>query len=146
MCVTVKKQGINVKVTRSIKPVNVVTLPFPGFPTDLQAQITAMLCLAKGISIVTEKIYTERFMHISELNRMGANIIFEGESAIIQGPRKLTGAPVMASDLRASAALILAGLVADSTTCISRIYHLDRGYENIEQKLSSLGANIWREN
>ncbi len=140
-----KHNGIKVKATGSIKPVDVVTLPFPGFPTDLQAQITAMMCLAKGISIVTEKIYPERFMHISELNRMGADIILEGESAIIKGPRDLTGAPVMASDLRASAAIVLAGLVADGTTDISRIYHLDRGYERIEQKLSSLGAHIRRE-
>lgn len=139
-----KPNGIKVKAARAINPVDIVTLPFPGFPTDLQAQITAMMCLAKGISIVTEKIYPERFMHISELNRMGADITFEGESAIIKGPRNLTGAPVMASDLRASAALVLAGLVAEGTTVISRIYHLDRGYEQIEEKLSSLGANIWR--
>ncbi len=140
-----KANSIRIKAPRTINPVNAVTLPFPGFPTDLQAQITAMMCLAKGISIITEKIYPERFMHISELNRMGADIVFEGESAIIKGPRNLTGAPVMASDLRASAALVLAALVADSTTEISRIYHLDRGYERIEEKLSSLGADIWRE-
>lgn len=144
--VTKKKNGVKVKATRSIKPLNVVTLPFPGFPTDLQAQITAMMCLAKGISIITEKIYPERFMHISELNRMGADIIHEGQSAIINGPRGLSGAPVMASDLRASAALVLAGLVSDGTTEISRIYHLDRGYENMEEKLSSLGADIRRGN
>ena len=139
-----KPNGIKVKATKSIRPIDVVTLPFPGFPTDLQAQITAMMCLAKGISIVTEKIYPKRFMHISELNRMGADIILESESAIIKGPRNLTGAPVMASDLRASAALVLAGLVAKGTTEISRIYHLDRGYEQIERKLSSLGADIRR--
>lgn len=143
--ITKKPNGIKVKATRSIKPIDVVTLPFPGFPTDLQAQITAMMCLAKGISIVTEKIYPERFIHISELNRMGADIILEGETAIIKGPRNLTGAPVMASDLRASAALILAGLVAKDTTEILRIYHLDRGYERIEEKLLSLGADIWRQ-
>ncbi|MFH0732718.1 MAG: UDP-N-acetylglucosamine 1-carboxyvinyltransferase [Candidatus Omnitrophota bacterium] len=143
--ITKKQNAIKVKATRSIKPIDVVTLPFPGFPTDLQAQVTAMMCLAKGISIVTEKIYPERFMHISELNRMGADIILEGESAIIKGSRHLTGAPVMASDLRASAALVLAGLVADGVTEISRVYHLDRGYEGIEEKLSSLGAKIWRE-
>jgi UDP-N-acetylglucosamine 1-carboxyvinyltransferase len=143
--ITRKPDGIRVKGNNFIRPVDVVTLPFPGFPTDLQAQITAMMCYAKGISIVTEKIYPERFMHISELNRMGADIILEGESAIIKGPMRLTGAPVMASDLRASAALVLAALVAKGTTEISRIYHLDRGYENIEQKLSALGANIWRE-
>ena len=139
-----KSNGIKVKATRAIRPVDVVTLPFPGFPTDLQAQITAMMCVAKGISIVTEKIYPERFMHISELNRMGADIILEGESAIIKGARNLTGAPVMASDLRASAALVLAGVVAEGTTEISRIYHLDRGYDRIEEKLSSLGADIRR--
>ncbi len=140
-----KPNSVRVKAVRSIRPVDVVTLPFPGFPTDLQAQMTAMMCRAKGISIITEKIYPERFMHISELNRMGADIILEGESAIIKGPKNMTGAPVMASDLRASAALVLAGLVSKGVTEISRIYHLDRGYERIEEKLSALGANIWRE-
>jgi len=143
--VTKKTNSIRVKGPRYFRPANIVSLPFPGFPTDLQAQITTMMTQARGISIVTEKIYPERFMHISELNRMGADIIVEGESAIIKGPRNLTGAPVMASDLRASAALVLAGLVAEGTTEISRLYHLDRGYERLEAKLSILGADLWRE-
>jgi UDP-N-acetylglucosamine 1-carboxyvinyltransferase len=105
----------------------------------------ALMCVADGISVITEKIYPERFMHISELSRMGAQIMKEGSSAIIKGVRRLSGASVMASDLRASAALVLAGLLADGRTEISRIYHLDRGYERMEKKLSQLGARIWRE-
>ena len=105
----------------------------------------ALMCIASGISVITEKIYPERFMHISELNRMGAQIIKEGSSAIVRGVPKLSGAPVMASDLRASAALVLAGLVASGRTDISRVYHLDRGYVRMEEKLSRLGARIWRE-
>jgi UDP-N-acetylglucosamine 1-carboxyvinyltransferase len=145
--VTISNVGntILVKANRRLKPVDVTTLPFPGFPTDLQAQIMALMCVASGISVITEKIYPERFMHISELNRMGAQIIKEGASAIIKGVPKLSGAPVMASDLRASAALVLAGLVAQGRTDISRLYHLDRGYEKLEEKLSRLGARIWRE-
>lgn len=138
--------GLYVKgIRRYHRPLEITTLPFPGFPTDLQAQVTALLCLAKGISIVTEKIYTGRFMHISELSRMGARIKLEGNSAIIEGTASLSGAPVMASDLRASAALLLAGLVAKGETEIHRIYHLDRGYERLEEKLSKVGAKIWRE-
>jgi UDP-N-acetylglucosamine 1-carboxyvinyltransferase len=111
----------------------------------MQAQMMALMTLTKGISVITEKIYPERFMHIGELNRMGAQIHLEGSSAIVKGVKRLSGAPVMASDLRASAAMVLAGLTADDRTDISRVYHLDRGYEKIEDKLSALGARIWRE-
>ena len=121
-----------------------VTLPFPGFPTDLQAQICALASITSGLSIITERVYPSRFMHVPELLRMGAHISIEGSSAIIRGTNKLTGAPVMASDLRASAALILAGLAAAGETWVQRIYHLDRGYENFEQKLGKLGAQVER--
>jgi len=140
-----KGQDLKIKVTRKLSPVDVTTLPYPGFPTDLQAQMMALMTVTKGISVITEKIYPDRFMHVSELGRMGANIKIEGATAIVQGVPKLSGAPVMASDLRASAALVLAGLVAKGKTEVSRIYHLDRGYENIEEKLRNLGAKIWRE-
>ena len=112
---------------------DIITLPYPGFPTDLQAQMCALMSITEGISIITEKIYPNRFMHIPELQRMGANIAIEGSSAIIKGPSPFSGAPVMASDLRASAALILAGLAGKNTTWIQRIYHLDRGYESFEK-------------
>lgn len=134
---------INAKKRR--KPVNVTTLPYPGFPTDLQAQFMALMAVTPGVSVISEKIYPDRFMHIAELNRMGANIRREGPHAIVQGVKQLSGAPLMASDLRASAALVLAGLVAKGKTEISRIYHLDRGYENLETKLQKLGAKIHRE-
>ena len=127
-----------------LKPIDIITLPYPGFPTDLQAQMCALLSFADGISIITEKIYPNRFMHIPELQRMGARISIEGPNAIIKGPSKLSGAPIMASDLRASAALILAALASERETWIQRIYHLDRGYENFEKKLSNLGAKIER--
>lgn len=145
--VVIKNAGddIAIKATRKLKPVDITTLPFPGFPTDLQAQMMALMSVCAGISVITEKIYPERFMHISELNRMGAQIMKEGSSAIIKGSSRLSGAPVMASDLRASAGLVLAGLVAQGKTEISRVYHLDRGYEKMEEKLSRLGAKIWRE-
>jgi len=135
----------SVKADRKLKAIDITTLPFPGFPTDLQAQMMAIMCVADGISVLTEKIYPERFMHISELNRMGAQVMKEGSSGIIKGVPRLSGAPVMASDLRASAALVLAGLVASGRTDISRVYHLDRGYDRMEKKLSQLGAKIWRE-
>jgi len=141
-----QKDGIKVKrKTQKIKPIAIATLPYPGFPTDMQAQMMSMLCLADGISVVTEKIYPERFIHISELSRMGAHILLEGPNAIIKGVKSLYGADVMASDLRASAALVLAGLVAKGKTQVHRIYHLDRGYENLDKKLRSVGANIRRE-
>ena len=136
-----------VRVVRSRnapRPTDVVTLPHPGFPTDLQAQWMALMCRAEGRAVVTETIWENRFMHVAELNRMGADIHIEGNSALIRGGAPLTGAPVMASDLRASAALILAGLVAEGETRISRVYHLDRGYERMEEKLSRLGAEIRR--
>jgi UDP-N-acetylglucosamine 1-carboxyvinyltransferase len=145
--VVVKNAGdvVRVKAKGRLRSVDVTTLPFPGFPTDLQAQMMALLCSLPGISVITEKIYPERFMHISELNRMGAQIMKEGASAIIKGIPKLSGAPVMASDLRASAALVLAGLISRGKTDIARVYHLDRGYAQMEAKLSRLGAKIWRE-
>ncbi|MDF1701893.1 MAG: UDP-N-acetylglucosamine 1-carboxyvinyltransferase [Planctomycetota bacterium] len=126
------------------KPADVVTLPYPGFPTDLQAQFMALLCVADGNSFVTEKIYPERFIHVAELQRLGARIRKEGASAIVTGVPELTGAPVMASDLRASAALVVAGLAARGTTTVERVYHIDRGYERIEEKLRGLGARIER--
>lgn len=130
--------------TGSLKPVDVITLPHPGFPTDLQAQLSALMTQTDGLSIITERIYPNRFMHVPELQRMGANIAIEGASAIIKGRSKLSGAPVMASDLRASAALILAAFAANGDTWIQRIYHLDRGYANFEQKLAGVGAKIER--
>ncbi len=123
---------------------DVSTLPYPGFPTDLQAQFMAMLTTAEGIGVIMEKIYPDRFMHVSELNRMGARVQKEGETAIVKGVDELSGAPVMASDLRASAALVLAGLVAKGQTEVRRIYHIDRGYENIETRLRKLGVQIER--
>jgi len=138
-------ETIRVKYARRLRPIDVTTLPYPGFPTDMQAQMMSLMTVTDGISVITEKIYPERFMHISELARMGARIMLEGPSAMIRGVKGLSGAPVMASDLRASAALVLAGLVAKGRTDIHRIYHLDRGYENLEKKLTSLGASIWRQ-
>ena len=130
----------------SLKPVDVITLPHPGYPTDLQAQLGALMTQTEGLSIITERIYLNRFMHVPELQRMGADISIEGPSAIIKGASKLSGAPVMASDLRASAALILAAFAAEGETWIQRIYHLDRGYERFEHKLAALGARIERLN
>jgi UDP-N-acetylglucosamine 1-carboxyvinyltransferase len=136
---------IHVKPYReSLKPVDLITLPHPGFPTDLQAQLCALMTQTEGLSIITERIYPNRFMHVPELLRMGAEIAIEGPSAIITGASPLSGAPVMASDLRASAALVLAALAADGDTWIQRIYHLDRGYEHFEQKLSAIGGRIER--
>ena len=137
--------SIRVRYKKQLKPVNIVTLPYPGFPTDMQAQMMSVMSLTPGISVVTEKIYPDRFMHVSELNRMGARIQREGPHAIVEGVKALSGAPVMASDLRASACLVLAGLAAKGKTSISRIYHLERGYENVEAKLRALGARIGRE-
>ncbi len=124
--------------------VNIKTRPYPGFATDMQAQFMALMCVADGASVIAENIFENRFMHVSELQRFGADITVSGNSATVKGVRKLSGAPVMATDLRASACLVLAGLVADGTTEIGRIYHLDRGYEQIETKLSALGADIKR--
>ncbi len=136
--------GIRVRSDGAIKSVDVTTLPYPGFPTDLQAQLMVLMAVADGVSVITETIFENRFMHAQELDRMGAQIKLEGNRAIVRGVRELSGAPVMASDLRASIALVLAGLVARGTTEVSRVYHLDRGYEKIESKLSLLGANIVR--
>jgi UDP-N-acetylglucosamine 1-carboxyvinyltransferase len=133
-----------VSSSRRLNPVEMTTQPYPGFPTDLQAQLMALLCLADGISVVTERIYPDRFLHVGELNRMGARIRKEGATAVVQGVKEMQGATVMASDLRASAALVLAGLVAKGQTTIDRVYHIDRGYEKIEQKLRAVGANIER--
>jgi UDP-N-acetylglucosamine 1-carboxyvinyltransferase len=137
-------KDIRVRGNGRLNVVDVITLPYPGFPTDLQAQVMALMAITPGISIVTEKVYPERFMHVSELNRMAADISLEGSSAIVKGVKRLSGAPIMASDLRASAALILAGLAAEGETEVHRVYHIDRGYENIEGKLSQLGARIKR--
>jgi len=137
--------SIEARFKKKLSPMNITTLPYPGFPTDMQAQMMSLMSVTEGISVVTEKIYPDRFMHVAELNRMGAHIQREGPHAIIEGVKGLSGAPVMASDLRASASLVLAGLVAKGKTAISRIYHLERGYENIEEKLQNLGARIWRE-
>ncbi len=137
--------ALRVKGNRGLRSVNITTLPYPGFPTDMQAQMMSLMAVTSGISVITEKIYPDRFMHVSELNRMGAHIQREGPHAIVEGIKKLSGAPVMASDLRASAGLVLAGLAARGKTSISRIYHLERGYEFIEKKLISLGAKVWRE-
>lgn len=126
------------------KAVEITTLPYPGFPTDLQAQMMSFLTLAEGVSLITEKVFPERFIHVGELNRLGADITLDGSKAIIKGVNSLKGAKVMASDLRASAALVLAGLVAEGITEISRIYHLDRGYEKFEEKLTHIGAKIKR--
>lgn len=139
-----RDDGVLVSSSRRLNPVEMTTQPYPGFPTDLQAQLMALLCLTEGISVITERIFPDRFMHVGELNRMGGRIRKEGPTAIVQGVRELSGAPVMASDLRASAALVLAAMVARGTTRIDRVYHIDRGYEKIEQKLTAVGALIER--
>lgn len=138
--------GNNIRVngTRKIESTNITTLPYPGFATDLQAQFMSLMAVASGTSIITETIFENRFQHALELNRMGANITIEGTTAIVKGVPKLVGAPVMATDLRASASLILAALAAEGTTEIDRIYHIERGYERIEEKLTLLGAKIKR--
>jgi len=135
---------IHVSGSGGIESVDIRTSPYPGFPTDMQAQFMALMSLGRGLSVVTEKIFENRFMHVQELNRMGADISLEGGSAIVRGVKNLSGAKVMATDLRASAALVLAGLAAEGRTVISRVYHLDRGYESLEKKLAGAGANIWR--
>jgi UDP-N-acetylglucosamine 1-carboxyvinyltransferase len=129
---------------RRPKAVDIHTAPYPAFPTDMQAQFTAMNCVAEGVGTITETLFENRFMHVQEMKRMGADIRLEGNTAIVTGIEKLTGAPVMATDLRASASLVLAGLVAEGETVVDRIYHIDRGYQNIEEKLGGLGAKIRR--
>lgn len=136
---------IAIQSSDSIEPVNVTTRVYPGFPTDMQAQWMVLMSLAKGSSIVTDTIFHDRFTHVAELQRLGADIILDNNVAIIKGTDNLSGAPVMSTDLRASASLVLAGLVAEGQTDISRIYHLDRGYENLEKKLSAVGADIQRD-
>ena len=133
-----------VKRTGRLKPVDITTQPYAGFPTDVQAQMMTLMLVTPGISIITERIFESRFMHVSELARLGADIALEGPSAIVKGGKPLSGAPVMASDLRASAALVIAGLIAKGETLVKRIYHLDRGYENIDAKLRGLGAKVER--
>jgi len=138
-------RGLSVKRANGrLSGVDVMTEPFPGFPTDLQAQMMALMATAKGASMITESIFENRFMHVPELMRMGANINVHGASALVRGQAGLTGAPVMATDLRASVSLVLAGLVAEGETLINRVYHLDRGYELLEEKLSACGADIER--
>jgi UDP-N-acetylglucosamine 1-carboxyvinyltransferase len=129
---------------RRPKAVNIITAPYPAFPTDMQAQFTALNCVAEGVGVITETVFENRFMHAHELQRLGADIRLEGNAAIIQGVPKMSGAPIMATDLRASACLVLAGLVAEGDTTVDRVYHIDRGYENIEEKLGVLGAKIRR--
>jgi UDP-N-acetylglucosamine 1-carboxyvinyltransferase len=136
--------GVRVVGNRRIRSVDVKTLPYPGFPTDMQAQFMVLMSLAKGLSVISETIFENRFIHVSELIRMGADIRIVGNSAIIQGVENLSGAPVMASDLRASASLVAAGVGAEGVTEVSRVYHLDRGYEGLDKKLAQLGANIKR--
>jgi UDP-N-acetylglucosamine 1-carboxyvinyltransferase len=135
---------IHVTAGEEIKSLNVKTWPFPGFPTDMQAQFMAMMTLGNGVSLITEQIFENRFMHVLELKRLGAQIELEGRSAVVRGVSRLSGAPVMATDLRASASLVLAGLAATGTTEVNRIYHLDRGYEVLEKKLEAVGARIKR--
>jgi len=144
--VNVLRNNGTIRVTGNAtrRPLEITTMPYPGFPTDMQAQMCALMSLTPGISVVTEKIYPNRFMHISEMARLGADVVVENSTAIIRGVNRLSGAPVMASDLRASAGLVLAGLAAEGETDIKRIYHLDRGYEHIDQKLRELGASIER--
>ncbi len=144
MTITPIAGGLRVAAGRKINSVDVKTLPYPGFPTDLQAQIMAYMCIGSGLSVITETVFENRFMHVSELLRMGADIVIQGGSAVVRGVPTLYGAQTMATDLRASASLILAALVAQGTTEISRVYHIDRGYESIETKFSALGADIRR--
>ncbi len=143
--ITVHEESIDLNMTRG-RPiaVDVHTSPFPGFPTDMQAQFTALNCTAEGSAVITENVFENRFMHVQELQRMGANIKLEGNTAVCSGVEKLKAAPVMATDLRASASLVLAGLIAEGETVVDRIYHIDRGYEMIEEKLNQLGAQIKR--
>jgi len=135
---------LRVSRTATLRPIELRTLPYPGFPTDLQAQMMALLTQADGTSVITETIFENRFMHAPELQRMGADIVMKGPTAVVRGRSHLSGAPVMATDLRASMGLILAGLAADNETRVSRVYHLDRGYEALDQKLRGLGAEIER--
>jgi UDP-N-acetylglucosamine 1-carboxyvinyltransferase len=136
--------GLRVRGRGDIAPIDITTQPYPGFPTDMQAQFMVLATRARGQSVIRETIFENRYMHVSELTRMGADIQVEGRTAIIRGGMRLTGADVMATDLRASASLVLAGLVADGKTEVRRVYHLDRGYERLDKKLRALGADIKR--
>jgi len=142
----VEGTSITVHPPQVIKPVNITTMPYPGFPTDLQAQFMVLMAMANGVSMITETIFPDRFMHVAELNRLQANINLNLNIAAVHGVKSLSGAEVMATDLRASAALVLAGLRAQGETIINRIYHIDRGYDRIEEKLNSIGAKIIRDN
>jgi UDP-N-acetylglucosamine 1-carboxyvinyltransferase len=139
------RNTLRVRPAKQLRSVDITTMPHAGFPTDVQAQMMVLMLKSPGISIITERIFESRFMHVNELARMGADISIEGPSAIIKGGQPLSGADVMASDLRASAALVLAGMAAKGVTRVNRVYHIDRGYENIDGKLRALGANISRE-
>jgi len=143
-CVKTENKNIYLKASKNLRPVEINVFPYPFFPTDMQAQFTSLLSLVDGISVITENIFEKRFMHVSELARMGADISVEDNKAIIRGVKKLMGAPIMASDLRASAALVLAALAAKGESEVKRVYHIDRGYESIEKKLRKLGAKIRR--
>jgi UDP-N-acetylglucosamine 1-carboxyvinyltransferase len=142
--VTSDTDSITVKSDGKLKAVNIRTAPHPAFPTDMQAQFMALNAVASGVAKVTETIFENRFMHVQEMQRMGADISIDGNTALVKGVASLDGATVMATDLRASASLVLAGLVARGETVVERIYHLDRGYENLEAKLNALGANVKR--
>ena len=142
--ITSETSGLRCKGPKVIQPVDVETMEYPGFPTDMQAQLMVLMSIANGTAVISENIFENRFMHVPELDRMGADITIQGNSAVVRGVKRLSGAPVMATDLRASASLILAGLRADGRTDIQRVYHLDRGYERLESKLRPLGANIRR--
>jgi UDP-N-acetylglucosamine 1-carboxyvinyltransferase len=142
--VSAEQDGLRLQGPARPEAVDFITAPFPGFPTDLQAQLMACLSVARGASRVVETVFENRFMHVQELSRMGADIAIDGHTAVVRGVEKLSAAPVMATDLRASASLVLAGLRAEGTTVVQRVYHLDRGYESLEKKLSALGASIRR--
>jgi UDP-N-acetylglucosamine 1-carboxyvinyltransferase len=144
VAIEINKNSIIVDGRKKLNPIDIKTMPYPGFPTDMQAQMMSLLCTVKGTSIITETIFENRFMHAVELKRMGANIKIDGRSAVIEGIDMFTGSEVKATDLRAGAALILAGLTAEGTTTINDIYHIDRGYVSIEEKLKALGADIKR--
>jgi UDP-N-acetylglucosamine 1-carboxyvinyltransferase len=142
--VDVEGQNIRIRRSKPLKPVNITTAPHPGFPTDMQAQFLTLMCIAEGESVISETIFENRFMHVPELLRMGANIALRGNTAVVEGVKNLYGASVMATDLRASASLVIAGLIADGETEVRRVYHLDRGYEHMEEKLGGAGATVER--
>ncbi|MBS0241371.1 MAG: UDP-N-acetylglucosamine 1-carboxyvinyltransferase, partial [Proteobacteria bacterium] len=143
--ITEEEHGIRIRRNGAgVEPITIETQPFPGFPTDLQAQLMALTTTARGTSVIRETIFENRFMHVQELARLGADIQLTGDTATIRGVKRLKGAPVMATDLRASVSLVIAGLVADGETMVNRVYHLDRGFERLEEKLSRCGAEIER--